>query len=266
LIIVWKDPRELRIAPTNVRTEEISKEELDIMVYSVKAVGIKEPLIINRDNEIVSGGIRWRAALRAGLRRVPCVVRDFTSKYEERLTCFMQDYLKHPLTDMERAEFVKKCIKEDGKTIEEIARDLGVIPETVKRWLRASEIPEIVKQDQRLLDTWIKEAGRKKLAVKRMLETRQFKQDPQKAMKVIRELPNTPLRTVEQMSKEAIKGLYIDVDYRRMLDEGDTTLIELRCPTALYNRFVRKLKDDQRDMLYVLNTLIEKYVRGEVSA
>src|SRR5882672_10534210 len=56
-------------------------DELHILELSesIRANGILQPLLVRREGEgyaIVAGERRWRAAQRAGLRELPCIVRD----------------------------------------------------------------------------------------------------------------------------------------------------------------------------------------------
>src|SRR5215813_10856309 len=55
-----------------------NNEAMDELAASIKARGIIQPLVVRRKGErfeIVAGERRWRAAQRAGLKQVPCVVK-----------------------------------------------------------------------------------------------------------------------------------------------------------------------------------------------
>ena len=52
---------------------------LEELAQSIKANGIIQPILVRRDGSayrIIAGERRWRAAQRAGLQRVPVIVRD----------------------------------------------------------------------------------------------------------------------------------------------------------------------------------------------
>ena len=52
---------------------------LEELAQSIKANGIIQPILVRRDGpayRIIAGERRWRAAQRAGLQRVPVIVRD----------------------------------------------------------------------------------------------------------------------------------------------------------------------------------------------
>ena len=61
--------------------QTFSPHELEEMVRSVKEKGIITPLLVTKTEagyQLIAGERRWRAAQKAGLRRVPVVVREVT--------------------------------------------------------------------------------------------------------------------------------------------------------------------------------------------
>jgi ParB family chromosome partitioning protein len=61
--------------------QDISESDLEDMVNSVREKGIVTPLLVSRTDtgyQLIAGERRWRAAQKAGLERVPVVVREVT--------------------------------------------------------------------------------------------------------------------------------------------------------------------------------------------
>ena len=61
---------------------------LDELAQSIKANGVIQPIVVRRDGDrfqIIAGERRWRAAQKAGLLRVPVVVRDVAAGQEQSL-------------------------------------------------------------------------------------------------------------------------------------------------------------------------------------
>jgi ParB-like chromosome segregation protein Spo0J len=71
--------KEIRPYHRNVRVNERTVEEL---VNIIPEVGFNVPLVLNRQNVIVKGHARWKAAIQLGLEKVPCV---YTDADEERV-------------------------------------------------------------------------------------------------------------------------------------------------------------------------------------
>ena len=51
-------------------------DAVDAVVNSIKSFGFKIPIVIDKDNVIVCGHTRYRAALKLGVDSVPCIVAD----------------------------------------------------------------------------------------------------------------------------------------------------------------------------------------------
>jgi len=262
--LVFRDPKELKVAPTNVRMEPISEQDMNIMEASIRKIGVKTPIIINEKNEVVSGSIRWAAALAAGLDKVQCILRRFPSKFDERITCIVQDYHHHPLTDKERFMFVKKCVEEDGKTLDEIAEELGVSIWTVKQWAKWDEVPDVIKDNPKYRQAFLDTPRKKKLVLQGLLKKKPFKDDPELAMQMIDLAENLSLRELQSIRKDVTSGLYIDLDFRRKLVNMNTFLVEVKVPKTTDMFFRKKLRSERRDYVKTMIDLMEKYVKGEI--
>src|SRR5215207_8963209 len=69
------------IEPNNLQPRtRFDDAQLEELAQSIKANGIVQPLLVRKVGElqyqIVAGERRWRAAQRAGLQRIPAVVRE----------------------------------------------------------------------------------------------------------------------------------------------------------------------------------------------
>src|SRR5690554_23374 len=71
--IVNKRTSELSPYKNNPR---INDNAVAAVAESIKQFGFKVPIIIDKDNEIVAGHTRVKAAERLGIKEVPCVVAD----------------------------------------------------------------------------------------------------------------------------------------------------------------------------------------------
>ena len=59
---------------------------VDIVADSIKRFGFKVPLVIDKNNEIITGHTRYKACLKLGIETVPCIVADDLS--EEQIKAF----------------------------------------------------------------------------------------------------------------------------------------------------------------------------------
>jgi site-specific DNA-methyltransferase (adenine-specific) len=71
--IVYKQVSELAPYENNPRQNESA---VDAVAASINDFGFKVPIIIDKDNTIVAGHTRLKAAMKLGIERVPCIVAD----------------------------------------------------------------------------------------------------------------------------------------------------------------------------------------------
>src|SRR6185436_1776488 len=78
-----------RLAPNDFQPRvQMDDARLQELARSIKANGIIQPIVVRRAGDrfqIIAGERRWRAAHKAGLHRVPIVVRDVVEGQERSL-------------------------------------------------------------------------------------------------------------------------------------------------------------------------------------
>lgn len=57
---------------------------IDAVMHSIEEFGFKNPIIIDNENVIISGHTRRLAAIKLGLREVPCIVGDHLTEAQVR--------------------------------------------------------------------------------------------------------------------------------------------------------------------------------------
>lgn len=125
----------------------ITSDSLVDLVDSVKVHGILEPLIIAETPaglQIIAGERRWRAAKIAGLKTVPCIVRETTPRgmLEMALVENVQRIDLHPL---ERAKAFQRLTEEFGLGTNKIAERIGKSAAFVSNSLRLLTLPDALK-------------------------------------------------------------------------------------------------------------------------
>ena len=71
--IVNKKIEELKMYEKNPRKND---DSVDYVANSIKEFGFKVPIVIDKDNVIVTGHTRYKASKKLGLQEVPCIVAD----------------------------------------------------------------------------------------------------------------------------------------------------------------------------------------------
>ena len=125
----------------------IDDAKIDELARSIRSNGIIQPIVVRSVDggyEIVAGERRWRASQRAGLLKVPVVVRDIP---EERLlaAALIENIQREDLNPIEEAHAYRRLVDEYQLTQEQIADAVGKDRSSVANYLRLLKLPEEVR-------------------------------------------------------------------------------------------------------------------------
>jgi ParB family chromosome partitioning protein len=116
---------------------------IEELARSIRSNGIIQPIVVRkRDSgyEIVAGERRWRASQRAGLLKVPIVVRDIP---DDRLlaAALIENLQREDLNPMEEAHAYRRLSDEFHLTQEQIADAVGKDRSSVANVIRLLRLP-----------------------------------------------------------------------------------------------------------------------------
>ncbi len=125
--------------------------KLEELAQSIRSHGVIQPIVVTKRDaepgfEIIAGERRWRAAQRAGLLRVPVVVRDMarTKRLEVAL---IENIQRENLNPIEEAAAYRQLADEFGMTQQQIAEAVGKERATVANYQRLLRLPAEVQTD-----------------------------------------------------------------------------------------------------------------------
>jgi ParB family chromosome partitioning protein len=130
--------------PDQPRTD-FEPAALDALAGSIASAGLLQPLIVRplADGrfELVAGERRWRAAQKAGLSKVPAVIRS--SPEDERLqAALIENMVREDLNPVEEARACAALVDDLGITKEELARRVGRSRASVSNLIRLLDLPD----------------------------------------------------------------------------------------------------------------------------
>ena len=99
------------------------EDDLESLADSIKQYGVIDPLLVQDKGdyyEIVGGERRWRASKKAGLKKVPVIVREFTDE-EKVLIALIENTQRTDLNPIEEATTYKRLMEEFNLTQDEVA-------------------------------------------------------------------------------------------------------------------------------------------------
>jgi len=122
-------------------------EALAELAESIRTQGVVQPIVVRPwegDYEIIAGERRWRAAQMAGLREVPCLVRQIPDQAAMAIA-LIENIQREDLNTMEEAGALARLQQEFSLTHEQIAATVGRSRVAVTNLLRLNELEPPVK-------------------------------------------------------------------------------------------------------------------------
>jgi ParB family chromosome partitioning protein len=118
------------------------------LTASIKEKGIIQPIVVRQAGsgyEIIAGERRWRAAQRAGIVKVPVVVKDATDMEALELA-LIENLQREDLNPIEEASGYQHLIEVYGLTHEEVSVQIGKDRSTITNHLRLLRLSEEAKR------------------------------------------------------------------------------------------------------------------------
>ncbi|MGM0602891.1 MAG: ParB/RepB/Spo0J family partition protein [Bacillota bacterium] len=115
---------------------------------SIKEKGVIQPVTVRKIKaekyQLVAGERRWRAAEKAGLDKIPAVIRDFTDQ-EVLEIALIENIQREDLNPVEEAEAYKQMMAEFNFTQEEVAEKVGKSRSNIANMVRLLNLADKVK-------------------------------------------------------------------------------------------------------------------------
>ena len=142
-----------RLSPNDEQPRaQMDDAKLEELTQSIKANGIIQPILVRRSgnaDRIIAGERRWRAAQRAGLHKVPVVVRDVPPGSEQQLLelALVENIQREDLNPVDEALAYQRLADNFSLTQDQIAAAVGKDRSSVANYLRLLKLPEEVRGD-----------------------------------------------------------------------------------------------------------------------
>lgn len=123
-------------------------ESLEELAKSIEKYGIIQPIIVTKQNgyyEIVAGERRWRAAKKAGLKEMPCIVRESDERKNKEIA-LIENIQREDLNPIDKARGFRQLLDDYGMTQQQLADIIGLNRSTVTNVLRLLNLDERVMQ------------------------------------------------------------------------------------------------------------------------
>ena len=157
------DEPELRATPTEVDIDRLSSNQfqprtsvddvkLEELTRSIASHGVIQPIVVHKVGDrfqIIAGERRWRAAKRAGLLRVPVVVKEIAPGRDQSLLemALIENIQREDLNPIEEALAYRRLSDDFQLKQEDIATAVGKDRASVANYLRLLKLPDEVQNE-----------------------------------------------------------------------------------------------------------------------
>lgn len=139
---------EIRPNPRQPR-RYFDEQRIAELADSIRHQGVLQPLVVRKADsgyELIVGERRFRAAQRAGLERVPVIVKE-VSDAESLEMALVENIQREELTPIEEALAYRQLMDEFQLTQEDVAKRVGKSRPVIANLLRVLNLPEEIKAD-----------------------------------------------------------------------------------------------------------------------
>lgn len=131
----------------NQPRKNFDEDSLQEMATSIATYGVLQPLILVKGEGgrylIIAGERRFRASCKAGLKKVPAIIRDLTPQQIQEIS-LIENLHREDLNAIEAAEGMRELMDNHGLTQEEVAVRIGKSRPYVTNTLRLLQLPDEV--------------------------------------------------------------------------------------------------------------------------
>lgn len=124
-----------------------TEEKLDELAQSIRANGIVQPIVVRKRGahyQIIAGERRWRAARKAGLQKIPAVIKEVADEKLLELA-LIENIQRQELNAIEEAKAYKNLVDKIGLTQEMIAERVGKNRTIITTFLRLLKLPKDIQ-------------------------------------------------------------------------------------------------------------------------
>ena len=219
--------------------KEFDEEAILELASSIKEKGILQPLVvrtIESGYEIIAGERRWRAAQRAGITRVPVMIKEATDREALELA-LIENLQREDLNPIEEAFAYQQLIDEFELTHEDVSRQIGKDRSTITNQLRLLKLPGEAKEALIAGDITAGHA-RAILSIESPAEARE-------ALKAIQK-QRLSVRNTEQLIKKISKRK------KKEIQAGSEDI------------YIKQVTDDLKNALSTQVRIVDKQGRGKI--
>jgi ParB family chromosome partitioning protein len=132
----------------NQPRRNFDKDALEALSNSIKTHGVVSPILVQKGKKgmytIIAGERRWRASKLAGLKEIPCIIKDYSNEQVMEIA-LIENLQREDLNPIEEAEGYKNLMEAFSFTQEQISEKVGKSRSAIANALRLNNLCDEIK-------------------------------------------------------------------------------------------------------------------------
>ena len=127
--------------------KQFDQEKLETLAESIRAHGVVQPVIVRKQGDryaLVAGERRWRASRLAGLKSIPAIVKEYSSRDVMEIA-LIENLQREDLNPIEEGEAFQRLMNDYGMTQEDVAKVVGRSRSAVANTVRMLSLPTKIR-------------------------------------------------------------------------------------------------------------------------
>ncbi len=137
---------EIRPNPFQPRMK-FNDQSIEELAQSIRESGVVQPIVVTPEEDhykIIVGERRWRASQKAGLRKMPVLIRNIPREKQLEIS-LIENIHREELNPLEIAQAYQRLIDEGGYTQQEVAEKVGKDRTSVTNYVRLLKLPQEIQ-------------------------------------------------------------------------------------------------------------------------
>jgi ParB family chromosome partitioning protein len=134
---------EIRPNPFQPRLK-FDDQSIEELAQSIRESGVVQPVVVAPEEDhykIIVGERRWRAAQKAGLRKIPVLIRNIPREKQLEIS-LIENIHREELNPLEIAQAFERLIRDQGYTQQQVAEKVGKDRTSVTNYIRLLKLPQ----------------------------------------------------------------------------------------------------------------------------
>ena len=208
-------------------------EKLQELADSIRQYGIIQPLVVKKKDsyyQLIAGERRWRAAMIAGLKEVPVVIKDYND-HQVMEIALIENVQREDLNPIEEAMAYQQLIQEYGLKQEEVASRVSKSRTVITNSMRLLKLDP--KVQQMLVENRISNGHARallvienpKVQIQMAEKIEKYNMSVREIEKAVKLLDKKPKTKKEKPEDEALTLVFQELEDRMKMIMGTKVLI-----------------------------------------